>query len=1039
MRIRCTSLLLSWICSTTLAQTPSRILAPDQPAVLHLTGSDTASFTIHTDPGQYLRIAITSPDTSVEATLLDARSNKLAIASSLGGSGGVAEVAGIADQSSLQFAVRLPRKDAMAREVSVSITSLRPATEKDRSDADAFRTYARAQDPKLKSGAMEAFDRALQLSQAAGDAWLEASLTISKCLAYLAAGEFEKAAVQGEAALKDKPLLAPKTVEGVLVYLTAVAHLQHEESRVAIPLFERALAIEREARQSYEISYSLHNLGVAHWLVGDCEHALEEARQALAIRRELKDRSREAYSLMAVAKDYLCLGDAQHSLDTYAEVMPLWREFNDQANQAAVLNDRGLLYSYLGEWEQAEAAHHDALALRTRLNDKAGLVESLINLGQLQVSQHRYRAAQPSCERALTLARELHYHRGEAYAELNLAEALTENREPARARPMLLDAIHIFDGEGHLPGAAWALELLGKLDRLAGDLPAARSDLEKAFAVEQEVGDRILESITLVDLARVCRAQHDSATALKYADEAIARIEQSRSSLLAPDLRAAWLSSKREVYELRIGLLREGRAAEALATSEEAHSRVLLDALGESHSKLRSGLDPKLQVKLQQIDGELNSRAASLARGSGSKAEMAELHRALDRSLARKQELEAQVREASPRYASLALPSPDTAEDIRRFVLDDDTVLLEYFVGEEHSYVWALTATDLAMSELPGRAALEQTMRNLYTALTERNRRPTNETLATREAREQRADLAVTHASKALGALLLDPIQHQLKHRRMIVVPDGPLYMIPFVLLLPPGGNQEIVYLPSASVLVEMRKEHRDPAGETLPALVIADPVFGKDDDRVQAAGSGQPSSPGPALMRLEYSRQEAQSIAALAPPSQVKTLLDFAADSEVVRHSDLSHYRVIHIASHALLDTENPSLSGIVFSTVDRQGNARDGQVRLHEIYNLSLQARLVVLSACRTALGKEVSGEGMIGLSRGFLYAGAQSVLATLWSVDDYATAQFMAQFYRGLWKERRSPADALHAAQRWMKGQKRLQSPYYWAGYTLTGEWR
>jgi CHAT domain-containing protein len=239
--------------------------------------------------------------------------------------------------------------------------------------------------------------------------------------------------------------------------------------------------------------------------------------------------------------------------------------------------------------------------------------------------------------------------------------------------------------------------------------------------------------------------------------------------------------------------------------------------------------------------------------------------------------------------------------------------------------------------------------------------------------------------------------------------------------------------------LVEMRKERRGVDRATLPALVIADPVFGKDDERVPPAAGSQASPAGPQLMRLEYSRQEAQSIAALAPPAQVRTLLDFSADSEVVRHSDLSHYRVIHIASHALLDTENPALSGIVFSTVDRQGNARDGQVRLHEIYNLALQARLVVLSACRTALGKEVSGEGMIGLSRGFLYAGAQSVLATLWSVDDYATAQFMTQFYRGLWKEGRSPAAALHAAQQWMKRQKGLESPYYWAGYTLTGEWR
>jgi len=273
----------------------------------------------------------------------------------------------------------------------------------------------------------------------------------------------------------------------------------------------------------------------------------------------------------------------------------------------------------------------------------------------------------------------------------------------------------------------------------------------------------------------------------------------------------------------------------------------------------------------------------------------------------------------------------------------------------------------------------------------------------------------------------------------MIVVPDGPLYMVPFSLLLPPDVHPEIVYLPSASVLVEMRRERPESLRETMPALIIADPVFGTDDERVVTTPGRSAPTSGPLLARLEWSRKEAQSIALLAPSSQVKMLLDFSADSSALRHGDLSQYRVIHIASHALLDTEHPALSGIVFSTVDRRGNARDGQVRLHEVYNLSLHARLVVLSACRTALGKELSGEGMIGLTRGFLYAGAQSVLSTLWSVDDYATSQFMAQFYRELWKQKRSPAEALQAAQQWMMRQSGFRSPYFWAGYSLTGEWR
>ncbi len=1004
-----------------------RLLEPGHPVTVRLSGSETASFTIATEAGSYLRVAASSADTAVEASLLDAKNGKIAVASSLGGSGGVAEVAVVAGETAVHLSVRLPRKDAIPREVQVSIPRLGPSGDSDRSDGAAFQAFTKG-----------TFDEAHRLSSTAGDDWLRSAIPIARIQAALGAGDFVKAASEGEAALQ-RPQLERRT-EGVLLYLTAVARLQHEESRAATPLFERAIVIERDARQPYELSYSLHNLSVAHWLAGECARALEEGQQALGIRRELRDRSREAYSLMAVAKDYFCLGDAQHALDTYSEVAPLWIEFKDQANQASVLNDRGLLYSYLGEWDHAEVAHQEALALRSKLNDKAGLVESLINLGQLQTSLHRYRAAQPDCERALALAREIHFHRGEAYALLNLAEALAGSGDAARARPMLLDATRIFNDEGHRPGEGWALELLGRLDRSAGDLAAARTDLEKALEVEREVGDRILESITLVDLARVCQDQHDSSRALEYADQAIVRIEQSRSALMAPDLRAAWLGSKRDVYGLRIALLHGSagnRAAEALATSEQAHSRVLLDALGESHGQIRSGIDAKLQAQLAAMDAEVNARAASLARGSGSKSEAAELRRALDRSLEKKQELEARVRETSPRYASLELPLPATVEDIRRYGLDDDTVLLEYFVGETQSYVWAVTPTSLDMFQLPGRATLEPAMRALYTPLTERNRRSTNETVALREERTQLADLATARASKTLSKLLLGPVQPQLGRRRIVVVPDGPLYMVPFALLLPAGVDHEVVYLPSASVLVEMRRRAPASVSETLPALVIADPVFGRDDERVTVpGGSGASSS---TLARLEWSRKEAEEIAALAPRGQVKTLLDFSAEADVLRRGELSPYRVIHIASHALLDTEHPSLSGIVLSTVDKKGNVRDGQVRLHEIYNLSLAARLVVLSACRTALGKELSGEGMIGLSRGFLYAGAQSVVATLWSVDDAATEQFMVRFYRALWQEHGSPAQALRAAQQWMMRQKRWQSPYYWAGYTLTGEWR
>ena len=254
----------------------------------------------------------------------------------------------------------------------------------------------------------------------------------------------------------------------------------------------------------------------------------------------------------------------------------------------------------------------------------------------------------------------------------------------------------------------------------------------------------------------------------------------------------------------------------------------------------------------------------------------------------------------------------------------------------------------------------------------------------------------------------------------------------------------------------------RQPAPKSV--AVFADPVFRNDDPRinpsqirVETARAKQSPAPTGELaatsdiersardaglnsfVRLRFSRQEAEAIAAFAPQQKRLTALDFVASHETAQSADLSQYRIVHFATHGLLNSQQPELSGIVLSLVDERGQPQDGFLRLHEIYNLKLNADLVVLSACQTALGKEVRGEGLIGLTRGFMYAGAPRVVASLWRVDDRATAELMKRFYQGMLKEGLRPAAALRAAQVSMLKEKRWSAPHYWAAFTLQGEWR
>jgi CHAT domain-containing protein len=280
--------------------------------------------------------------------------------------------------------------------------------------------------------------------------------------------------------------------------------------------------------------------------------------------------------------------------------------------------------------------------------------------------------------------------------------------------------------------------------------------------------------------------------------------------------------------------------------------------------------------------------------------------------------------------------------------------------------------------------------------------------------------------------------------------------------------KHEVVSLPSASALAIQRAElaGRQPAPKLL--AVIADPVFDRTDERFKTAArdgsdnaqaetiaaddarsiehlvenSGDKSGVTTVRLRiprLPYTRQEAKQILALAPKASSFGAIDFQANRATVLDPALSQYRYIHIATHGWLDSERPGLSALVFSMVDAEGKPQNGFLRANDIYNLKLPAELVVLSACQTGLGKEIKGEGLVGLTRGFMYAGAARVVVSLWNVNDKATADLMTKFYEKMLKQGQTPAAALRAAQVEMWKQKQWQSPYYWAAFTMQGEWR
>ena len=415
---------------------------------------------------------------------------------------------------------------------------------------------------------------------------------------------------------------------------------------------------------------------------------------------------------------------------------------------------------------------------------------------------------------------------------------------------------------------------------------------------------------------------------------------------------------------------------------------------------------------------------------------------------------------SNPNYVELAkLPQ---IKEVQQQILDDDTLLLEYSLGEERSYLWAVTKTNITTYELPKRADIELASRQFYDFLTVPSLR-----------------IRTNKAAKAgvnLSQMLLGPISKQLGNKRLLVVADGVLQYIPFSALPVPNSvpldvgssstsaepllvKHEIINLPSASTLTLIRRNSQERQSPTKTLAVLADPVFNKEDERLTSKpsetssqskqnlstsvnGRGVQSHTTPVVEQL-YPRlfgtlEEANHILSLVSPSEELQKFGFAASRQAVLNSELSQYRLIHFATHGILDTQKPERSGILLSVVNEQGELQRSLLSTPDIFNLKLSADLVTLSGCRTGLGKQIKGEGLIGLTGGLMYSGAKRVVVSLWSVDDSATAELMTRFYQGVLKDKPPPAKALRAAQLAMWQEQRWQNPYYWAAFTIEGEW-
>ena len=1083
--------------------------APGEFTVRELAAGETNTYLISLSKGQFLSLVIERRDLDISLALydpagsallqVDCRQLKLTPVLLIAQTSGV-----------YRLEVGTAEKEQVRGHYELRVEEVRPANAEDDHRMSAQIAVAEGQQllrewkEDSSRGAIRKFKDSLSLWRAAGDRRAEAYTLRLIGDVYQPLGEYKQAAVYYDQALALIRKRPDPTSEGETLNQICYAYLNTGQNEKALKLCNQALRINRATENHRAIAESLNNLGEISYGSGRSRQGLAYFQKALPIWNDAGDRQGTALTLLNVGYTYSDLGQMREALNNYDQALSLWMSSPNKRGQAMTLTALGRLYSRMGESQVALDYFEKAMQIIKPLGARAEQARILTGLGYVydqlgdkQKAIESYNQALPlfhstgdygeamaiydaakvffslgDYDKALeyyqqalsisTAARDRHL---QAFQIREIGRIYDVRGDESTALGYYLTALRFLRAEKTFRGEAETLNLIGNIHEERGQTEDAVKFYSQALVLCRKAEYPVGEVATLYKIAHLERDRGNLSTALQKTQRALEVVESLRSNVVSEDLRTSYFASVRQHYELYIDVLMHlhsndrtsGFDAEAFDISERARARSLLEVLSEGRADLHETVDPALVLRQRSLQHNLDvkdrRRSELLAARQNTEAQAVE--KEIDQITNEYNEVTSQLKSQSPRHAALLQPQPLKLTQIQQQVLDDDTLLLEYMLADERSYVWAVTRTGVSSYMLAPQAQIVPAAKRVYELL--------------------KAPPAGTNpnefnlAAQELSRLVLFPVAAQLNKHRVIVVADGALNYIPFQILPSPLADNEplvssyeVVNAPSASILGQLQQ---DASQRQTPAHVLAafgDPIFASNyaqrketDDGKQSLfaqtkkneqwrqpardiePSGDSFNPS-ALEPLFFTKLELANLREVAG-GETSIATGFDASREKLESTDLTKYAILHFATHGFLDPKRPENSGIVLSMVDRSGHPQNGFVSLEDIYGLRAPVNLVVLSACRTGLGKEVRGEGLIGLTRGFMYAGASTVMASLWKVDDEATAELMKRFYTNMLQRGMTPTAALRSAQNSIRQEPQWRAPYYWAAFTMQGEYR
>jgi len=831
------------------------------------------------------------------------------------------------------------------------------------------------------------------------------------------------------------------------------------------------------------------------------ELAIQTAREALALSQSINDQEGTGDAYLTIGQYFYALNKMKEAAQNYELSLAIWRGLKKPQNEASVLTLLGYVEGRKGEWlngfsylAQAQNLQDHQIGAAEMARIAAGMGFFFNESGLPENGLIQYQRARDYYQQAPNALRE--YNRqvmmiGYTYFLLKNYQAALPHLQQAldyfktAGKAIALDSVEceeyiaqVYLATGDYPlalkyllplpasyehrksYAAQVKVLIGEVYQRQEETELARSEFEAALQDFREADDPVRKAAVAFALGRLELNQDNYDAAENYLKESIETTEGIRSDLNSRMLATAFSASVHDRYESYIECLMRknkqqpghGLELQAFQASELVRARSLAALLHETQTKLMTGIDRGLagrEKTLRQAIRAKAEEAVALLATDYKREQLVELEKSLTSLREQHQQLAEKLKAQNPHYDEIKETKTYSIKQIQESIIEDnDTMLLEYFLGKNGSYAWAITRNDTRFYHLPAADRITALVQDVYKLL---KQKPAGDI-------EQR----LNDANRTLAETILTPLADHANVKRVIVVADRALNYIPFQSLPGPSGDPlvasyEIVNAPSASILGQLRQEKLLRPRSTRVVAAFGDPAFKSNYAELKNLGSSEvtastrsasgersvevdaDSLADPAKIEsLFYSKFELQNLRNLVGQDAfVKT--GFDASRAALETTDFSKFAILHFATHGVLDPENPTKSGFYLSTIDEAGHDQNGFISMQDVYNLRVPVALLVLSACRTALGKEVSGEGLIGLTRGFMHAGASSVVASLWKVDDEATSELMKDFYTNMLKKNMRPAEALREAQNTLRQNPQWRSPYYWAGFTFQGEFK